>query len=76
MVLSIISSVTGNAPSNSQADILSLPLPCRDIGHGGTGELEPLQRYQGHTDAVGDVSWHESNDAVFASVADDKMLFL
>ncbi|ORY96552.1 putative histone-binding protein rbbD [Syncephalastrum racemosum] len=47
-----------------------------DIGNGATGTLEPLQRYQGHTDAVGDVSWHESNDAVFASVADDKMLFL
>ncbi|OBZ90240.1 Histone-binding protein RBBP4 [Choanephora cucurbitarum] len=39
-------------------------------------ELQPLQRYEGHTNCVEDISWNSANDALFASVADDMKLML
>ncbi|CAO3633105.1 unnamed protein product [Cunninghamella blakesleeana] len=38
--------------------------------------LEPYQRYEGHTDCVGDVSWNGVQDTVFASVGDDMKLII
>ncbi|KAI7890641.1 WD-40 repeat-containing protein [Mucor mucedo] len=37
-------------------------------------ELQPYQRYEGHTGCVEDVSWNSANDSIFASVADDMKL--
>ncbi|KAI8053612.1 multicopy suppressor of IRA1 [Thamnidium elegans] len=39
-------------------------------------ELQPYQRYQGHTGCVEDVSWNSVNDSIFASVADDMKLLI
>ncbi|KAI0307624.1 histone acetyltransferase type B subunit 2 [Multifurca ochricompacta] len=36
--------------------------------------IEPLNVFSDHTAVVGDVDWHASNENVFASVGDDKML--
>ncbi|KAL7319876.1 Histone acetyltransferase type B subunit 2 [Mucor circinelloides] len=39
-------------------------------------ELQPYQRYEGHTGCVEDVSWNSVNDSLFASVADDMKLMI
>ncbi|KAH9996523.1 histone acetyltransferase type B subunit 2 [Russula vinacea] len=36
--------------------------------------VEPLNVFDDHTAVVGDVDWHASNENVFTSVGDDKML--
>ncbi|KAI0286837.1 histone acetyltransferase type B subunit 2 [Russula aff. rugulosa BPL654] len=36
--------------------------------------IEPLTVFKDHTAVVGDVDWHASNENVFVSVGDDKML--
>ncbi|KAI9513126.1 WD40-repeat-containing domain protein [Russula earlei] len=36
--------------------------------------IEPLNVFDDHTAVVGDVDWHATNENVFASVGDDKML--
>ncbi|PFH48393.1 hypothetical protein AMATHDRAFT_76747 [Amanita thiersii Skay4041] len=38
--------------------------------------IEPTTVFRGHTSVVGDVDWHASNENLFASVGDDKMLML
>ncbi|KAJ6623045.1 histone acetyltransferase type B subunit 2 [Mycena sp. CBHHK59/15] len=38
--------------------------------------IEPTNVFRGHTSVVGDVDWHASNENVFASVGDDKMLMI
>ncbi|KAL1925921.1 hypothetical protein VTP01DRAFT_7199 [Rhizomucor pusillus] len=42
----------------------------------GDKAVEPYRRYEGHTGCVEDISWHATNDALFASVADDMKLLL
>ncbi|KAI7907468.1 WD-40 repeat-containing protein [Cokeromyces recurvatus] len=39
-------------------------------------ELQPYQRYEGHTGCVEDVSWNMANNSIFASVADDMKLMI
>ncbi|KAF1797577.1 WD40-repeat-containing domain protein [Mucor lusitanicus] len=39
-------------------------------------ELQPYQRYEGHTGCVEDVSWNSANESLFASVADDMKLMI
>ncbi|KAI9301969.1 retinoblastoma binding protein 7 [Cunninghamella echinulata] len=38
--------------------------------------LEPYQRYEGHTNCVGDISWNGIKETVFASVGDDMKLII
>ncbi|KAG2022679.1 histone acetyltransferase type B subunit 2, variant 2 [Coprinopsis cinerea AmutBmut pab1-1] len=38
--------------------------------------IEPTTIFRGHTSVVGDVDWHRSQENVFASVGDDKLLML
>jgi len=38
--------------------------------------IQPLNIYSGHSSVVGDVDWHPTNENMFASVGDDKMLML
>ncbi|KDQ31308.1 hypothetical protein PLEOSDRAFT_166538 [Pleurotus ostreatus PC15] len=38
--------------------------------------IEPTNVFRGHTSIVGDVDWNPINQDVFASVGDDKMLFI
>jgi len=38
--------------------------------------IQPLNIYSGHSSVVGDVDWHPTDENVFASVGDDKMLML
>ncbi|CAO3631740.1 unnamed protein product [Cunninghamella echinulata] len=38
--------------------------------------LEPYQRYEGHTNCVGDISWNGIQETVFASVGDDMKLII
>jgi len=38
--------------------------------------LQPLRTYSAHTAVVEDVAWHCINDSIFASVGDDRKLFM
>jgi len=38
--------------------------------------LEPVDVFRGHSSVVGDVSWNSTQENVFASVGDDKMLMI
>ncbi|KAF8899258.1 histone acetyltransferase type B subunit 2 [Infundibulicybe gibba] len=38
--------------------------------------IEPTNVFRGHTSVVGDVDWHPTNENMFASVGDDKMLMI
>ncbi|KAG5643541.1 hypothetical protein DXG03_000682 [Asterophora parasitica] len=38
--------------------------------------IEPTTVFRGHTSIVGDVDWHATDENVFASVGDDKMLLI
>ncbi|KAF9469613.1 WD40 repeat-like protein [Collybia nuda] len=38
--------------------------------------IEPTNVFRGHTSVVGDVDWHSTNENIFASVGDDKMLMI
>lgn len=38
--------------------------------------IEPTDVFRGHSSVVGDVSWHATQQNVFASVGDDKQLFI
>ncbi|KAF9011159.1 histone acetyltransferase type B subunit 2 [Cyathus striatus] len=38
--------------------------------------IEPTNVFRGHTSVVGDVDWHSTQENVFASVGDDKMLMI
>ena len=38
--------------------------------------VQPLTIFHGHNSVVGDVDWHSSQESVFASVGDDKLLIL
>lgn len=38
--------------------------------------IEPTTVFRGHTSVVGDVDWHATNENLFASVGDDRMLIL
>lgn len=38
--------------------------------------IEPTNVFRGHTSVVGDVDWHATQENVFASVGDDKMLMI
>ena len=42
----------------------------------GAKQLEPLNTFNGHMDAVADVAWSPHQDSVFYSVGDDKKLFI
>ncbi|KEP47613.1 histone-binding protein RBBP4 [Rhizoctonia solani 123E] len=42
----------------------------------GGGGVEPVDVFRGHGSVVGDVSWHATHQNVFASVGDDKQLFI
>ena len=35
-------------------------------------QLDPLNNFNGHSDAVADVAWSPHDDSVFYSVGDDK----
>ncbi|KAI8614949.1 WD40-repeat-containing domain protein [Chytriomyces sp. MP71] len=39
-------------------------------------ELDALRTFTGHSAWVEDVAWHELNESIFASVGDDKKLFM
>ncbi|KAG9088364.1 Histone acetyltransferase type B subunit 2 [Ceratobasidium sp. 370] len=38
--------------------------------------LDPVDVFRGHSSVVGDVSWHSTQQNIFASVGDDKQLFI
>ncbi|GLB43520.1 putative histone-binding protein RBBP4 or subunit C of CAF1 complex [Lyophyllum shimeji] len=38
--------------------------------------IEPTTVFRGHTSVVGDVDWHATDENLFASVGDDKMLMI
>ncbi|KAG5649645.1 hypothetical protein H0H81_002719, partial [Sphagnurus paluster] len=38
--------------------------------------IEPTTVFRGHTSVVGDVDWHATDENIFASVGDDKMLMI
>lgn len=40
------------------------------------GQLEPLCTYEGHSDVVEDVAWHQFHSSIFASVGDDRKLLI
>ncbi|KAG6911313.1 hypothetical protein DXG01_002152 [Tephrocybe rancida] len=42
----------------------------------GNSTIEPTTVFKGHTSVVGDVDWHATDENVFASVGDDKMLMI
>ena len=42
----------------------------------GAKQLDPLNTFNGHVDAVADVAWSPHQDGVFYSVGDDKKLFI
>ncbi|KAF7783983.1 hypothetical protein Agabi119p4_148 [Agaricus bisporus var. burnettii] len=42
----------------------------------GNTSIEPVNIFRGHTSVVGDVDWHPTQENLFASVGDDKMLML
>ncbi|TFK42029.1 WD40-repeat-containing domain protein [Crucibulum laeve] len=42
----------------------------------GKTSIEPTNVFRGHTSVVGDVDWHATQENVFASVGDDKMLMI
>ncbi|KAG6813241.1 Histone acetyltransferase type B subunit 2 [Tricholoma furcatifolium] len=42
----------------------------------GNATTLPTTVFKGHTSVVGDVDWHASDENVFASVGDDKMLMI
>ncbi|KAG1886065.1 WD40-repeat-containing domain protein [Suillus subluteus] len=42
----------------------------------GTSTIEPTTVFKGHNSVVGDVDWHATQEKVFASVGDDKMLLI
>lgn len=42
----------------------------------GTATIEPTSVFRGHDSVVGDVDWSPTNENVFASVGDDKMLLI
>lgn len=39
-------------------------------------EVQPLNKYHGHTDVIEDVAWHMHHTKIFGSVGDDKKLLL
>lgn len=50
----------------------------RDLNafNSGHKQIEPVATYTGHTSVVGDISWHSTQENIFASVGDDKMLMM
>ncbi|KAI7854859.1 NURF complex component [Circinella umbellata] len=45
-----------------------------DIGQ--EGQVDPIAKYEAHTDCVEDISWNAKDPFIFASVADDKKLMI
>ncbi|EJU02832.1 chromatin assembly factor 1 subunit C [Dacryopinax primogenitus] len=41
-----------------------------------SGNIESVRKYEAHSEQVEDVSWNRHNDYLFASVGDDKMLYI
>ncbi|KAI4342413.1 hypothetical protein MLD38_027045 [Melastoma candidum] len=49
-------------------DILAIPQD--------TSVLDAMHVFEGHSSAIGDVSWHPKNDSLFGSVGDDCLLMI
>jgi len=40
------------------------------------GSISPKATFRGHSDMIGDVSWHATHPNLFGSVSDDKYLYM
>ncbi|CAD6885155.1 unnamed protein product [Tilletia controversa] len=42
----------------------------------GSQKMQPVRRYEAHTSIVEDVAWHHHHESLFASVGDDRQMFI